>query len=351
MRGEHVAEDRGQDADEGHPAVADAPPGEDAEEEQAQERAVGVARDGVDGVDHAPVADGLEAEDREAQHDGGACVHPATGAQQSGFVLARVGVEEVHREGGREGGEGGAGAAEGRGREAEDEEQADDGRHVGRTAAVRAAGDGREEVVGLRHADAARRGELVQQHAEGEEEQVDRDEGRAVAHHVALALAQAPAGQVLLHHVLVHARHRDGREHAGGELLPEQARVLPVVEEPDARHAAVADAAAHPPEVQPHHAADLHEAEHHHGDERERLHHVGPDQRAHPAAEGVEPHAEHRGGDVRPHRDAQRVEDDQLQHDGGQVHPHAAEQDLGQQEEAGPGVMAPGAETIFQIDV
>ena len=349
--GEDVAEDGGEGADERHPAVPDASRRENAEEEEAQQRPVGVARDGVDGVDHAPVADGFEAQDHQPHHDGGACVDPAPGAPQARLVLPDVGVQEVHREGGGERGERGAGTAEGRGGDAEGEQQADDGRHESVPGGVRAAGDGREEVVRLRHADAALRGELIQQHAEGEEEQVDRNEGGAVAHHIALAFAQGLAGQILLHHVLVHAGHRHGGQRAGCELLPEQARVLPVVEEPDPAHPAVADAADHSAEVQPHHPADLHQAQDHHREQRERLEHVGPDQRAHAAAEGVQPHAEHRGGHVDPHRNAQRLEDDELQHDGREVHPHAAEQELGQEEETGPGAVAPAAETVFQIDV
>ena len=126
--------------------------------------------------------------------------------------------EEVVAEGGGEGCEGAVGRGIARGDDAEDEA---DGRE-----SVEGKGYGREDFV-AHHTAVGTRGQLEARlrgvgnegGAEAEEDDVDHDEEQAGGHDVLLRVAEGLAGEVLLHHVLVEARHGDGDEHAGEHLL------------------------------------------------------------------------------------------------------------------------------------
>ena len=119
---------------------------------------------------------------------------------------------------------------------------------------------------------------------------------------------QVLARQVFLHHVLVQARHGDGGEGAGEELLPEEALVRGVVEVPDAGHRTLSDDSAEALEIEPQGVADEDDGQDDGADHAQGLQHVHPDQGLDSAPEGVEPDDAHRQQDVDEERYAQRTE-------------------------------------------
>ena len=62
---------------------------------------------------------------------------------------------------------------------------------------------------------------LHEQYAQGEEQEVGREERETIGAHVFLCFPQCLASQVLLHHVLVESRHNDHNERSTDELFPE----------------------------------------------------------------------------------------------------------------------------------
>ena len=48
-----------------------------------------------------------------------------------------------------------------------------------------------------------------EQYSESEEEDIDQDKQRGGERHVLLGFPQAPAGEVLLHHILIKSSHSD----------------------------------------------------------------------------------------------------------------------------------------------
>ena len=96
-------------------------------------------------------------------------------------------------------------------------------------------------IAGCRQFDTALLCQQYQQYAQREEQQVGRQEGQSIDSHILLCVAQRAAGKVLLHHVLVEARHDDDYEHAAEELLPEVLPRHPVVPHKHARMAVLCD--------------------------------------------------------------------------------------------------------------
>ena len=75
--------------------------------------------------------------------------------------------------------------------------------------------------------------EVQEENPQDEEEIVQREEAEAVGEHIRTSLTECTASQVLLHHVLVQARHHDDNEDTADELLPEVLRARPVIQEED----------------------------------------------------------------------------------------------------------------------
>ena len=86
-------------------------------------------------------------------------------------------------------------------------------------------------------------GKHVEEHAEHEEQQVDEKLAHDAHDHVLLRVAVVLAVEVTLHHVLVEACRGYHGEHAGEELLEEEASVVDVVEEEYAAVVAAEDGA------------------------------------------------------------------------------------------------------------
>ena len=123
----------------------------------------------------------------------------------------------------------GVGSREGGSHDAQGEEGGNSGDGI---AAYKESGNvgGEQRVAG---GSCARQGE---QYAEREEQQVHRHEGHTIRAHILLRLAQSPACQVFLHHVLIKSRHHDDDEHAAEELFPEVLPRQPIVHHKDATH-------------------------------------------------------------------------------------------------------------------
>ena len=65
------------------------------------------------------------------------------------------------------------------------------------------------------------RGQLHEQHAESQEQQVGWKESQSIAAHIFLCFAQPFAREVFLHHVLIQPRHHHHHEDATEKLFPE----------------------------------------------------------------------------------------------------------------------------------
>ncbi len=89
----------------------------------------------------------------------------------------------------------------------------------------------------------------VEQGAEGNEEQVHEDEHRAEPVDILLRFGKRFTAQVLLHHVLIEARHNNGDKGAAEELLEEIILFMPVPEK-DLRIRAVFNCLYHFAETQ-----------------------------------------------------------------------------------------------------
>ena len=63
---------------------------------------------------------------------------------------------------------------------------------------------------------------------------IDHHQHHAEGQHVLLGVAQAAAGEVFLHHILVEARHANGDEHAPQERFEQVVLVGQGIEVPDA---------------------------------------------------------------------------------------------------------------------
>ncbi len=144
-----------------------------------------------------------------------------------------------------------------------------------------------EQVVGIGgQGNALLTREHHEHSAKQQEQRIDGQEGNAVGAHVLLRIAQAFAGEVLLHHVLVKARHddddkcsRDKGEHKAhrGEVAC-RAYMPHIAYKP------------HKP-CMPHKALPYLPYYYYERDEHaERLQRVGPYERLDAAAAGVEPH-------------------------------------------------------------
>ena len=190
-----------------------------------------------------------------------------------------------------------------------------------------------------------------QQHAEGEEEQIGRHEGHAVAAHVLLGIAQRLTGEVLLHHVLIQSCHHDGDEGTTQELFPEVVGRHPVVEDEDTAHGRGGDGIdgfTHG-EVQ---VTDHREDDHDEGrEETDGLEGIRKHQCADATTTGVEPDEGHHQEHVHEEGDAHGVEDKLLEDDTHHVEPHGGTRHLRQEEEGGPRQIGPFPEPLPEVAV
>ena len=380
---EEVADDGRGDGDVGHEAVVDAALGEEAEGVEAQQGAVGEAGDIEDDGDEGVAVEWPEGHDDEQVEQGegdvdnpsdcygseggvkGECggsvgditavfcichFHSTFAPTHSPFTpLLLAEAEEVVAEGGGEGCEGAVGGGIARGDDAEDEA---DGRE-----AVEGEGYGREDFV-AHHTAVGARGQLEARlrgvgnegRAEAEEDDVDHDEEQAGGHDVLLRVAEGLAGEVLLHHVLVEARHGDGDEHAGEHLLEPELGGHGVGVE----HLGVALLGGGAQEFRQAHvevAEDGHHGGHGGEDEECGLEGVGPDDGLDAAGEGVEQDDGYEDHRRYPEGYAPGGEDELVEHEDHQVHAKRGAEEARDDEKEGSGALAAQAEALGEVGV
>ena len=153
---EDEADGRREERHDGHVPVLHLLFRQDAEGKESQDGPVGVTGQFVDRVDGAGAVEGVEDDDGHRHQDGHGDVDGLPDLDLAGLV------QDVHREGGREGGEGRSARAVGADHEADDEKDAYDGRKEA------GSGGGGEELV-ARLGDSVGRGELVQERAQAQE--------------------------------------------------------------------------------------------------------------------------------------------------------------------------------------
>ena len=340
------AQRRGQDADRRHPLVVDGLLHEHAEYEQAENRAVGVRRQGIDRRDGVLVAQIVEGDDYQAHERRHGHMDSLAGAGEPVLVLLLVGLKDVDGEGRRQRSQSGAGGGVGRRDKAQDEEDADDYGHLA------VEGHHAEEFVALLGARQALAVHIDnQQRAEHQEQGDDEELNDTADNHVLLALSRILAGQVALHHVLVEAVGGDGHEHTGEELLPEVGRLHGVVEEEHLRLVVVPDAAGHLAEVEAQVGGHEVDAQNHGHDQAETLQCVGPDEGLHAALDRIEP--DERDGDdyIEDERNMQRSEHKQLQNRADDEETHGGAEHLRDKEEPRAGAVGRAPEALLQVTV
>ena len=338
------AQHGGRHGDERHPAVADLPSREEAEEEHAQNRAVGVADDAEDEVDAAVVGAVSEGEDHKGHAGGHRRVDPAPDVRQGGVVVALRRLQDVDREGGRQRRERTARRRVGARQQADEEEHPDDGRQPA------VGGDEREDLVALFGERQPGMVDVeVEQHAEHQEEEDHEDLTHGREQDVLLRVARRRAAHVALHHVLPEARHGDERHDPRDEHLPEVAVRGRIVEKEDPRMGRGGHLAGHFAEREPQGAGDEEDRQHEARDQAARLEDVGADERADAALPRVEPYEGHRHGGVEPEGQSVAVEDEQL-HDGADdVDLQRSAEHLRHEEAPRPGGVRAGAEAVVEV--
>ena len=323
---EHEADQGSRQGDKGYILVFHLFPCQDAEGEKPEERSVCITGELVDRIDGAGTVEGVEDDDDDPHQDGHPDVHAFSDARVA--VLA----EDVYREGGRQGSEGGSARPIGAGNQAEDEQDAGQGRQSS------AGGDcGEQPVSGF--GDPVRGGILVQERSQTQEESDDDGLKQAAQDQVLLGIPRVFAGEGSLHHVLVQAGHGNDSEQPAQELLPEILRMVDVIEEED--FFPDLDAAEIPP--------DQDDAQGDGQDHAGRLEDVGPDDGADAAPVSVDQADADIAENVDPERQAERAENQQLQGQADEEEPHRGPEHLRDEEEPGAGPVGPEPETLLQV--
>ena len=149
--------------------------------------------------------------------------------------------------------------------------------------------EGQYIISSLRQGQAMRCAEVQEENPQDEEEIVQRKEAEAVGKHICTGLTECTAREVLLHHVLIQARHHDDDEDTADELLPEVLRARPVIEEEDATVGIFPDQAHDTREVEAQLSRDDIDDESQREHKADRLQDIRPDDRTHTTTLRVEP--------------------------------------------------------------
>ena len=163
---------------------------------ESQQRTVGVADQGVDDVDEGTGV--AEAEDKDAQ--GKEHGHGEMGHFAQALVIGPL--ADVYAEGCGEGRQRTVNGRERCGQYAEKEYYRNVLQGITYEQVIGIGGQGHALLIGEHH----------EHSTQQQEQRIDGQEGKAVAAHVLLRIAETLAGEVLLHHVLVKARHDDDDE-------------------------------------------------------------------------------------------------------------------------------------------
>ena len=253
---------------------------------------------------------------------------------------------EIHTETGGQAGHGRVGTAEGRGHNADGKEHQ---RRLSQHAA--AAQRGQQRIARGRRRHLHHVTEVVEQHTQRHEQEVHGQIERPVHTHIQLALAQCLARQVLLHHVLVQARHHDHDEYAAHELLPEVLLAARIVKDKHTAHGAFAHRCHGFCRRQSQLSAHLHDDEHQCREQHHGLQAVAPHDGADAAVARIEPyqqqHDEHRKAEAH----AIRAEDHLLQDEAHEVETDAGTDELAHEEERSTRSVAGQPEATVQIGI
>ena len=210
----------------------------------------------------------------------------------------------------------------------------------------------RQDVVArVGQGDAELSGQGDQQDAQREEEEVDRRKGQAVGVHILLCVAQATAGEVLLHHVLIQSGHDDRDKDAAQELLHKVLLARPIVPLEEAEVRALGHRAAEAVEVQPHAILHLPDDHHERAYEAERLKRVCPDDRLDAALVGVEPYEQDAQDNGHAEGDLPRREDVRLEDKHHEIESRGRTDDLGEEEEGGARLVSPPTDARLEVGV
>ena len=163
---------------------------------ESQQRTVGVADKDVDDVDEGTGVAEAEAEDTQRQEQR----HNEVRRLAQTLVVGPL--ADVYAEGCGEGRQRTVNGREGSCQYAEKEDDGNVLQSITYEQVVRIGGQGHALLTVERN----------EHSTQQQEQRIDGQEGHAVAAHVFLCIAETLAGEVLLHHVLVEARHDDDNE-------------------------------------------------------------------------------------------------------------------------------------------
>ena len=193
--------------------------------------------------------------------------------------------------------------------------------------------------------------EVQEENPQDEEEIVQREEAEAVGEHIRTSLTECTAREVLLHHVLIQARHHDDDEDTADELLPEVLRARPVIQEEDATVRVFPDQAHDAREVKPQLSRDDIDDESQREHKADRLQDIRPDDRTHTTTLRVEPDNADDPEDRDDIRHTYRSKDELLQDERDEEELRCCPEELRDDEEECTRAIAMPPEALLQIGI
>ena len=148
-----------------------------------------------------------------------------------------------------------------------------------------------------------------------------------------MCITQGFAGQVLLHHVLIEARHHDGDESTAQKLFPEIVWRHPVVEDEDTTHPAVGNGADGLAYSKVQMSDDFQDDQHQRRKQADCLKAVCKHQRPDSASTGIEPDEQYHTHHIHDKGNACRLEHKLLEDNANHIESDGGAHHLRQQEE------------------
>ena len=335
---------------QGYPHFAHRPAGKQAITEQTQQRPVGVAGKGKNGIDDATVGDHLTVKNKDAdKHQRHTDMHGLADIFTALGRVAFVQIQNIDAERGGDGRHGRVGRGIGRTDESQHKQQCRPKAQIG------LHGNVGENLIPL---DAhgiqipSAMGRIGHQnHAQRKEQHIDQKQCNGKPPHIFLRILQGAHCQVFLHHALVEAGHGNGNENPGQELLPKIPRIVVVVEKEGFAIRTVVHQFGQIADTHVHVASYQDNGQHQGGQHKGGLQGVGYNDGFDAALGRIEPN-EHNGKRAGyPKRNAQAVEQNQLQHARHQKKPERSTRHPGNQEKDGAGFVGSIAESFAQVGI
>ena len=313
---------------------------EQSEGKETQQRTIGIATEDIDSINDTRGVDYTEDKNENDEECGYDQMYPL--AQP--LVIGTF--EEVDTHARREGCQSAVGTRETRCHDTNREED----NHCS-TQLPRGREHRQQVIAHLRQSHATGSGKPRQQDAEDKKKQVDRDKSKTVEAHVFLRLTQGLAGHVLLHHVLVQARHHDDNEDATKKLFPEVLSTRPIVKDKDTAVRVRGKPADKPMEIE----SETSRRRHDNKDERrkhaEGLERIGPYKCFDACATCVEPNEHDHDKDCTDERHMPGIEDEVLEDKADDIEPHRGTDKFGENEEGSSRLVTAPAETPAEVTV